>query len=336
MKKFFLSILIILIFGGVNSQETKPVLLIHGGAGNITPNNLPDSIAIQYKTTLKKALQIGYSVLKDSGTSLDAVEASIVFLENSPLFNAGKGSVLTHNETFELDASIMDGKTLQAGCVAGIGNVKNPIRVARQVMNRSEHVLLSGSGAEEFANKQNLEIVDPSYFLQERRKKQLQRAKEKDSTSLDHDESGFIGLDDHKYGTVGVVALDVYGDLAAGTSTGGMTNKKYGRVGDSPLIGAGTYASNNACAVSCTGHGEYFIRLAVAHDIAMRMEYLGESVSRAAEVVIHEKLTQLGGSGGVIVLDQKGNYSMVFNSRGMFRGVKSGDVEKVEMFDLKD
>lgn len=244
---------------------------------------------------------------------MEAVQKSINIMENSPLFNAGKGAVFTHDEKNSLDASIMDGKTLNAGAIAGVTNVKNPINLSYEVMINSPHVLLSGEGAETFAKEQRLEIVDPSYFFTQNRYDALQRVKAKEKSSF-YDPN----IDDSKYGTVGCVALDENGNLAAGTSTGGMTNKKWGRIGDSPIIGAGTYANNKTCAISSTGWGEYFIRGVVAYDISAQMEYTGKSLSEASKGVI-EKLEDLGGNGGVIALDGEGNISMEFNTAGMYR-----------------
>ncbi|RMI19351.1 MAG: isoaspartyl peptidase/L-asparaginase, partial [Calditrichaeota bacterium] len=261
----------------------------------------------------------------NGGSSLDAVEQTIRVLEDSPLFNAGKGAVFTNAGTNELDASIMDGATLQAGAVAGVKRVKNPISLARLVMEKSPHVMLAGDGADAFAKENGLELVDPHYFYTEQRYQQwqrvLQREKEKQqSQSRAAPDAASSEADEPPLGTVGVVALDKQGNLAAGTSTGGMTNKRWGRVGDSPIIGAGTYADNRTCAVSCTGHGEYFIRLNVAHDISALMAYKGLSVQEAAEEVILKKLTQLGGTGGVIAIDRNGNIAMPFNTSGMYRG----------------
>jgi len=275
----------------------------------------------QYRATLEEAMRAGHAILAKGGTSLDAVEATIRLLEDSPLFNAGKGAVFTHEGKNELDASIMDGKTLKAGAVAGVTIIKNPITAARAVMEKSKHVLMVGRGAELFATKMGIEIVDPSYFWTERRWKSLQQEllKEEESSKPKADVIPMFP-DEKKYGTVGVVALDRDGNLAAGTSTGGMTNKMFGRVGDSPIIGAGTYADNHSCAVSATGDGEYFIRLGVARDIAALVAYRGMTVQQASDEVIHKKLQALGGTGGVIVLDAKGNFAMPFNSEGMYRG----------------
>lgn len=292
-----------------------------------------------YKQKLKDALNAGYSVLKSGGSSLDAVEVAVKVLEDSPLFNAGKGSVFTAEGTNEMDASIMEGKTLKAGSVAGVTTIKNPISAARAVMEKSPHVMMTGKGAEKFAAEQKLEIVSPEYFFDSLRYKQWQKIKETEKIQLDHSEDRgdvkpsfdveFNPNPDSKFGTVGAVALDINGNLAAATSTGGMTNKKFGRIGDSPIIGAGCYANNKTCAVSCTGHGEFFIRSVVAYDISALMEYKNLMLQQAAETVIDKKLTELGGTGGVIAVDAQGNIAMPFNTPGMYRGVvkENGEVE---------
>jgi beta-aspartyl-peptidase (threonine type) len=314
----------------VQKDMSKITLVIHGGAGTITRANMTPEKEKAYQAALQQALQAGYDVLKKGGASLDAVEAAIHVMEESPLFNAGKGAVFTNEGKNELDASVMDGKTLKAGAVAGVTTVKSPISLARKVMEASEHVMLTGRGAEQFAKEKGLEIVDPSYFYTETRYQQLQNAKKEEKVQLDH--SGDKGsLDEqiftegNKYGTVGAVALDAYGNLAAGTSTGGMTNKRWNRVGDAPIIGAGTYANNQTCAVSATGHGEYFIRSVVSYDISALMEYKGMSVQRAADEVVMKKLVQRGGEGGVIAVDAQGNVAMPFNSEGMYRGFVKAD-----------
>ncbi|WP_299756185.1 isoaspartyl peptidase/L-asparaginase family protein [uncultured Pontibacter sp.] len=311
---------------------SKITLVIHGGAGTITRQNMTPEKEKAYREKLNEALQVGYDVLKKGGTSMDAVEATIHVMENSPLFNAGKGAVFTNEGKNEMDAAVMDGKTLMAGSVASVTTIKNPITAARAVMEKSEHVMMIGNGAEQFAKLNNVELVDPSYFHTETRYNQLQKIKGEEKTQLDHDggtsSNENIFTEGNKFGTVGAVALDAYGNLAAGTSTGGMTNKRYGRVGDAPIIGSGTYADNKTCAVSATGHGEYFIRSVVAHDIAAMMEYKGYSVKKAAEEVVMKKLVERGGEGGVIALDSKGNISMPFNSAGMYRGyIKNGKAE---------
>jgi beta-aspartyl-peptidase (threonine type) len=302
----------------------KAMLVIHGGAGTITRASMSAEAEKQYRAGLEEALRTGHGVLTKGGSSIDAVEATIRVMEDNPLFNAGKGAVFTHEGRNELDAAIMEGKTKKAGSVAGVTIIRNPITAARAVMERSAHVMMVGRGAELFATKMGLEIVDPSYFWTERRWKSLQQEllKEKEQ-----------GGGDKKFGTVGAVAVDASGNLAAGTSTGGMTNKQFGRVGDAPIIGAGTYADNESCAVSATGHGEFFIRWTVAYDIAALMKYRGMSVQEASNEVIHKKLAPVKGEGGVIVLDAKGNFAMPFNSEGMYRGWIGADgVPHVEIY----
>ncbi|WP_022822368.1 isoaspartyl peptidase/L-asparaginase family protein [Hymenobacter norwichensis] len=366
MQKFLL-----LLFAGLLGQLTPAAaqtsanaspsgpftLVIHGGAGTITKANMTAEQEKAYQDGLNKALQVGYTILKDGGTALDAVEATIRVMEDNPLFNAGKGAVFTHEGRNEMDASIMEGEKLRAGAVAGVTVVRNPITAARAVMEKSEHVLLTGPGAEQFAREQGLDIVEPSYFFTQARYDQLQKAlstekspsslsqpstpvkaaptptaptKSKGKTKAGKPSSGLVpaGSQDladliftegRKYGTVGAVALDKQGNLAAATSTGGMTNKRYGRVGDAPIIGAGTYADNQSCAVSCTGWGEYFIRATVARDVAARMEYQKIPLSQAAQATI-DKVDAMGGNGGLIALDRAGNITMPFNSEGMYRG----------------
>ncbi len=309
------------------------VLVIHGGAGAISKKNISAEQEAAYRAKLTEALVAGRSILANKGTALDAIEATINVMEDSPLFNAGKGAVFTHEERNEMDASIMDGRTLNAGAIAGVTRVKNPIGLAREVMENSKHVMLAGTGAEEFAKLRGVELVDPSYFATERRLKQVKRIKAKNAgVVLDHSSEKISAVGDpidpdHKFGTVGAVALDVDGNIAAGTSTGGMTNKRWMRIGDAPIIGAGTYASNESCGVSSTGHGEYFIRLSVAYNICAMMEYKGVSLQEAADTVIHDKLTNLGGTGGIVSLDKNGNVAMVFNTEGMYRGYVKGDGE---------
>lgn len=308
----------------------KYVMVIHGGAGTITKSSMTAEKEKAYRAALTTALQRGYSVIQSGKPSLDAVEAAIHVLEDSPLFNAGKGAVFTHDGRNEMDASIMDGKTLEAGAVAGVTTIRNPISAARAVMEKSEHVMMVGQGAEAFAKEAGITLVDPSYFRTEERWQGLQRAIKEDSTKsvLDHGskKAALMGIKnrDNKFGTVGAVALDKQGNLAAGTSTGGMTNKKYGRVGDSPIIGAGTYANNATAGISCTGWGEFYIRSVVAHDISALMEYKGLSVSEASKLVM-DKVGKLGGDGGVIALDRKGNVATPFNTEGMYRGMVTAD-----------
>ena len=284
---------------------------------------MSDSLENAYKEKLEEAITVGHTVLKNGGSAMEAVTKTINVMENSPLFNAGKGAVFTHEETNELDASVMDGATLNAGAVAGVTHIKNPIDLALAVMNNSPHVMLSGKGAERFAEEQGFELVDPSYFYTEKRFQSLQRIKDKEKAELDHDSKVSFAEDpfikDSKFGTVGCAALDKNGNLAAGTSTGGMTNKRWNRIGDAPIIGAGTYANNATCAVSSTGWGEYFIRGMVAHDISAMMEYKEITLQEAAEEVIQKKLPNLGGDGGIIAIDKNGNVSMEFNTAGMYR-----------------
>ncbi|GLU55765.1 isoaspartyl peptidase/L-asparaginase family protein [Dyadobacter frigoris] len=353
--KFISSILLFFfIFQTSFAQDYsgKITLVIHGGAGTITRANMTPEKEKAYREVLNIALQKGYAVLKQGGTSEKAVEAAIMVMEDSPLFNAGKGAVFTNEGKNEMDAAIMDGKTLKAGAIAGVTTIKNPIRGAIAVMEKSPHVLMAGKGADLFAKEQGLEIVDPSYFYTEARYKALLKAKEEEKIELDHTENikkeiqkkpktGFVKDEDliftegKKYGTVGCVALDKFGNLTAGTSTGGMTNKRYGRIGDAPIIGAGTYANNNTCAVSATGHGEFFIRSVVAYDISALMDYKGMSVKDAADEVVMKKLVERGGEGGVIALDRNGNFAMPFNSEGMYRGYIKAD-GKSEVMIYKD
>lgn len=308
-------------------------IVIHGGAGTILRENMSSEDEAAYKSKLEEAIRTGYEILKNGGSSLDAVEKTINVMEDSPLFNAGKGAVFTNSGTNELDASIMDGKNLNAGAVAGVKTVKNPINLARAVMEHSPHVMLSGAGAEQFAQEQNLEIVDSKYFYTEGRYKSLQKVKESEDKKEKEtrDKTAFYDptIKDSKFGTVGCVALDKNGNLAAGTSTGGMTNKRWGRIGDAPIIGAGTYANNETCAVSSTGWGEYFIRAMVAHDISALMAYKGFSLQEAAKEVIQKKVPDLGGDGGIIAVDKNGNMVMEFNTAGMYRASMdaSGNLE---------
>ena len=319
---FFISLLSINYLFSQTSTMNKYAIAIHGGAGTILKQNLTPELEKQYTEKLNEALTAGYDILKRGGAALDAVTAAVKVMEDSPLFNAGKGAVFSYEGKNEMDAAIMDGKTGKAGAVAGVCTIRNPIEAAKAVMEKSQHVMLSGKGAEQFAKEQGLKLEDPSYFYDEKRWKQLQQAKEKERIEVDHshDTTGAIINNDKKFGTVGCVALDQFGNLAAATSTGGMTNKRWGRIGDSPIIGAGTYANNNTCAVSCTGHGEYFIRNVVAYDISALMEYKGFSLEKAANEVVMKKLKKQGGEGGLIAIDKNGMISMPFNSAGMYRG----------------
>ena len=314
----------------IETKEKEPTfgIVIHGGAGTILKKNMSDSLERAYKMKLEEAIKVGHAILKNGGTAMEAVTKTINVMENSPLFNAGKGAVFTHEETNELDASVMDGATLNAGAVAGVTHIKNPIDLALTVMNNSPHVLLSGQGAEEFAQEQSFELVDASYFYTEKRFQSLQRIKDKEKAELDHDSKVSFAdpfIKDSKFGTVGCAALDKNGNLAAGTSTGGMTNKRWNRIGDSPIIGAGTYANNATCAISSTGWGEFFIRGMVANDIWAMMEYKGVTLQEAAEEVIQKKLPALGGDGGIIAIDKNGNVSLEFNTAGMYRAHMNAD-----------
>ena len=299
---------------------------MHGGAGTIERRSMTPERERAYREKLTEALLAGFNVLSKGGAGLDAVTAAITVLEDSPLFNAGKGAVFTSAGTNELDASIMDGKTLRAGAVAGVKRVKNPLMLARAVMEKSPHVMMVGEGAEAFAAQVGLQLVEPRYFFTEDRYRQLQRQKDAERKTAQPRTSG-LGVrvpdvplyGDEKFGTVGAVCLDRAGTLTAGTSTGGVSNKKFGRVGDSPIIGAGTYANNQTCAVSATGTGEYFIRSVVAHDISAMMQYGGKSLKEAADAVM-EKVGKLGGDGGLIALDRNGNFATPFNTSGMYRG----------------
>jgi len=314
----YLTSLISLLILTSCSQSAPPdwALVVHGGAGTIHASTLNAEQQAQYHQSLDEALVAGEHVLESGGSSLDAVTAAIQVLEQSPLFNAGRGAVFTHEGRNELDASIMDGRDLNAGAVAGVTVIKSPIAAARAVMEDSPHVMLSGVGAEEFARERGLEIVEPAYFYTERRWQDLQKAQQNEQKP----QASLQGSKDWKFGTVGAVALDRDGNLAAGTSTGGMTNKRWGRIGDAPVIGAGTYAANESCAVSATGHGEYFIRRTVARDICARVQFAGASLPDAAAQVIQDILKPMGGEGGIIALDTQGNMVMEFNSAGMFRG----------------
>lgn len=299
-------------------------LALHGGAGTITRASLTEEKEKAYTSALLTALTLGETVLKKGGTAMDAVIQTIISLEDCPLFNAGKGSVFTADGLHEMDASVMRGENLEAGAVAGVQLIKNPILLAKEIMEHSDHVLLSGKGAEEFAKQQKLVFETEEYFFDEYRFQQLREAIHEGKIVLDHTDSS----ENKKFGTVGAVAKDVHGNLAAGTSTGGMTNKKFNRIGDSPIIGSGTYANNATCAISCTGHGEYFIRAVVAYDISCLMEYKGLSLQAACEVVVMNKLVKLGGEGGLIAVDARGTICLPFNSEGMYRGWTENGAEK--------
>ncbi len=291
---------------------------MHGGAGTIFKKILTSEKEKNYRAALELGIEAGYRILENNGSAIDAVEAAVECLEDYPYFNAGKGSVFNHEGKHEMDASIMDGSDLKAGAVAGIKHVKNPIALAKEIMLHSEHVFLCGEGAEEFARERNLRLEGDDYFFNQERYNQWQHALKHDVITLDHG-------GEKKYGTVGAVALDGYGNLAAATSTGGITNKRFGRVGDSPVIGAGTYANNSTCAISCTGHGEFFIRAVVAYDVHALMEYKDMLLREACDLVVHKKLVSLGAEGGLIAIDRFCNIEMPFNSEGMYRGYrKSG------------
>jgi len=315
MNKLSFSLLMLLcFFYSCNSNKVDFAIVVHGGAGTILKKNMSDEMELAYKLKLEEAINAGYNILEKNGSSKDAVEETIKILENSELFNAGKGSVLSNKGVVEMDASIMNGQNLNAGAISGIKTIKNPISAARLVMEKSEHVFLSGEGAEEFAKLQGLDIINNEYFITETRLKSLLNTKKRDS------------IKDNKFGTVGCVAIDKFGNITSGTSTGGMTNKKWNRIGDVPIIGAGTYANNNTCGISSTGWGEYFIRNVVAYDISSQIEYKKISIDLAAKNTL-KKVKDLGGNGGVIGIDKNGNILMDFNTEGMYRGYKKSDGE---------
>ena len=325
----------------LETEDTAPNfgIVIHGGAGTILKEYMTPEKEAMYTAALKEAVTAGHQILENGGSSLDAVVAAITIMEDSPLFNAGKGAVFTNEAKNELDASIMDGSTLNAGAAAGVTTVKNPITLARAIMEKSQHVMLAREGAEFFATQNELTIVDPSYFHTEAKMNSLERAKKEEKVELDHDgeKTAFYdpAIKGDKFGTVGCAALDKDGNLASGTSTGGMTNKKWGRIGDSPIIGAGTYANNKTCAVSSTGWGEFFIRNVVAYDISALMEYKGLSVQEAAKEVVQNKLTTLAGKdgiGGIIAIDKDGNVAMEFSTPGMYRATMNKDGEQTIKF----
>jgi beta-aspartyl-peptidase (threonine type) len=339
MKTIIFLLVTFVFISSLTAQPGKKyVLVIHGGAGTILKSSMTPEKEALYKRGLQHALNAGNIILKNGGTALDAVEAAIKVLEDDSLFNAGKGAVFTNAGNNELDASIMDGKMLKAGAVAGVTNIKNPITAARAVMDKSGHVMMAGTGAETFAAANGCTVVDPSYFFTTARWRGLMNAKKQDSLKALHKDSSNTllrqpGNHDYKYGTVGAVALDMHGNLAAATSTGGMTNKRYGRIGDSPIIGAGTYADNNTCAISCTGWGEFYIRLVMAKTISDRMEFAHQTLKDAANEMIMKRLPALGGDGGLIGVDKDGNIVMSFDTEGMYRGfIKSDGETKVELY----
>ncbi|MEP6615071.1 MAG: isoaspartyl peptidase/L-asparaginase [Ginsengibacter sp.] len=301
-------------------------IVIHGGAGTILREDMTEELEISYREALQQALDAGYAVLENGGTAVTAVKAAVIYLEDNDLFNAGKGAVFTKKGVNEMDAAIMSGKTLEAGAVAGVRNIRNPIELAEEVMLHSGHVFLSGKGANDYAIRQGIKLEPDEYFYSQYRYDQWREIRDSDLYQLDHKSDKLVGLmNDKKFGTVGAVACDTEGNIAAATSTGGMTNKRYGRIGDSPMIGAGTYANNKTCAISCTGHGEVFIKAVAAYDVSCLMEYKNKSLQEACEEVVLKKLVVMQGDGGLIGVDSKGNTSLVFNSAGMYRGVRSSD-----------
>ena len=305
---------------------SRYTLVIHGGAGTILKNDMTPELESAYYKGLQEALDAGFAVLEEGGSATNAIKAALVIMEDNVLFNAGRGSVFTKKGVQEMDAAIMDGKTLQAGSIAGVRNVRNPIELATEVMRNSNHVFLSGKGANDFAIKQGVKLEPDEYFFSQFRYDQWKDIRDSDNYSLDHTHQKLEELmKDKKFGTVGGVACDKDGNIAAATSTGGMTNKKYGRIGDSPVIGAGTYANNATCAISCTGHGEMFIRSVAAYDVSALMQYKAHSLEQAMNEVVHNKLVSLGGEGGMIGVDAQGNPAMVFNSAGMYRAMRSSD-----------
>ena len=338
MKWVFL--IFFLCFTHMAEAQLKPrqgniVLVVHGGAGTILKSQMTPAKEQAFKIAMAEALEKGYAILYNGGSSVDAVEATIRTMEDNPLFNAGKGAVFTNSGKNELDASIMNGQTLEAGAVAGVTTVKNPIRAAKAVMEKSSHVMLAGAGAEAFAQEQELEMVSTDYFYTKERWEALQREKREDSlhTKTYKKDHSAVAVGDSKFGTVGAVALDKQGNLAAATSTGGMTNKRYGRIGDSPVIGAGTYANNATCAVSCTGWGEFFIRLVMAKTVSDMMEFGKMTLKEATEEMIMKRLPALGGNGGLIAVDTEGNIAMPFNTAGMYRGyIKSDGIKTINIY----
>lgn len=310
-------------------EHDRVAIVIHGGAGAIKKENMPEDLEKRYLAVLDSIVEMGHEALEKGASSIDVVSDVIVAMENIPLFNAGKGAVFTYDEENELDASIMVGSTKEAGAIAGVKRVKNPILLARKVMEESVHVLMSGDGAEHFAKKVGVDMVSPDYFRVDSRIKSLKKVKEREAKSSEESASIYDDeLKGEKFGTVGCVALDKNGEIVAGTSTGGMTNKRWGRIGDSPIIGAGTYADNKVCGVSSTGWGEFFIRGVVAFDIAALTDYKEMTIENASHQVIHKKIPEMGGDGGVIVLDPEGNVSMQFNTAGMFRAAIDGKAQK--------
>ena len=305
---------------------TRISIAIHGGAGTIVKEAMTRELEVEYRKALQESLDAGYAVLENGGCAINAVKAAVVMMEDNVLFNAGRGSVFTKKGLNEMDAAIMDGSTLDAGAVAGVRNIRNPVELAEEVMIHSGHVFLSGKGANDFAIKQGIKLEPDEYFYSQYRYDQWKEIRDSDLYQLDHKSDKLVGLmKDKKFGTVGAVACDDNGNIAAATSTGGMTNKRYGRIGDSPMIGTGTYANNKTCAVSCTGHGEIFIKAVAAYDVSCLMEYKHMSLQEACDEVVLKKLVALHGDGGLIAADSKGNTALVFNSAGMYRGFKNND-----------
>ncbi len=308
----------------------KISIAIHGGAGTILKEDMTPELEQAYRQVLKEAMDAGYAVLENGGTAINSVKAAVVVMEDCPLFNAGKGSVFTKKGLNEMDAAIMDGSNLNAGAIAGVRNIRNPVELAEEVMLHSGHVFLSGKGANDFAIKQGIKLEPDEYFYSEYRYDQWKEIRDSDLYQLDHKSDKLVGLmKDKKFGTVGAVACDEDGDIAAATSTGGMTNKRYGRIGDSPMIGVGTYANNKTCAISCTGHGELFIKAVAAYDVSCLMEYKNMTLQEACEEVVLKKLVAMHGDGGLIAVDAKGNTAMVFNSAGMYRAMKNSDGDNI-------
>ncbi len=312
----------------------KYTLVIHGGAGTILKDDMTPELELAYLDGLKSALDEGFAVLEEGGSSVNAVKAAVMMLEDNMLFNAGRGSVFTKKGVQEMDAAIMEGSTLNAGAVSGVRNVRNPIELATEVMRSSNHVFLSGKGANDFAIKQGIKLEPDEFFFSQFRYDQWKAIRDSDNYSLDHTHERLEEMmKDKKFGTVGAVACDVNGNIAAATSTGGMTNKKYGRIGDSPMIGCGTYANDKTCAISCTGHGEMFIRTVAAYDVSCLMEYKGYSLNEAMNIAVHDKLIKIGGEGGMIGVDALGNAAMVFNSAGMYRAAKNNTgLEEISIY----
>ncbi|MEO6219587.1 MAG: isoaspartyl peptidase/L-asparaginase [Ginsengibacter sp.] len=308
----------------------KISIAIHGGAGTILKEDMTPELEHAYRQGLREAIDAGYAVLENGGTAVKSVKAAVVIMEDCPLFNAGKGSVFTKKGLNEMDAAIMDGSTLDAGAIAGVRNIRNPVELAEEVMLHSGHVFLSGKGANDFAIKQGIKLEPDEYFYSEFRYDQWREIRDSDLYQLDHKSDKLVGLmKNKKFGTVGAVACDEDGNIAAATSTGGMTNKRFGRIGDSPLIGVGTYANNKTCAISCTGHGEIFIKAVAAYDVSCLMEYKNLMLQQACEEVVLKKLVSMHGDGGLIGVDAKGNAAMIFNSAGMYRGLRNSDGENI-------